>query len=75
MQLTRESNLANLARACLAAEATAQDERRAVTHGQKGFQADAEMLTFPGRAAFGTLTDPTATWHIAAQDQALHEGN
>ena len=29
-----------------------------------------KMLTFPGRAAFGTLTDPTATWHIAAQDQA-----
>ena len=27
-----------------------------------------KILTFPGRAAFGILTDPTATWHIAAQD-------
>ena len=28
-----------------------------------------KMHTFPRRAAFGTPTDPTATWHIAAQDQ------
>jgi len=34
------------------------------------FVAWCHTFNFPERAAFGTLTDPTATWRIAAQDQA-----